>query len=138
MTSEPFESSLNEPSRVYAAGAVGQRHLEEPVALDREVERVAGLHQHALGELFLRRADFHAQADVLADRDLRRSDRRAGSAQLLVDQVLKVRQVVAEPGGVHVRQVVGDRVDVVLLRCHPAGRGEECSHHSGGGSLSSG
>src|SRR5579884_1326258 len=111
--------------------AVRHRDLEEPVALDRDVERVAGLLQRPLGERLLRGADLHAQTDVLSDRDDRRADRRAGRAHGLVDQVLESRLVRAEPGRVDVREVVADRVDVVLLSDHPGRGGVQCSHHDG-------
>ncbi len=49
----------------------------------------------------------------------------AGGFDGLVEQVLKVHAALLETGSVHVRQVVGDGVDVHLLGYHARRCGEQ-------------
>ena len=48
--------------------------------------------------------------------------RRASLSDRLINQILKIRPHFFETGGVHVRQVVSDDVDIRLLRHHPRTR----------------
>ncbi|MNC85141.1 hypothetical protein D3C83_07220 [compost metagenome] len=110
--------------------AARQRHLEEAVAFDREVERAAGAAHVAGGEVPRRRHRARAEAGLEADGRLaflRR--RRARRLDLLVDQVLELDAALLEAGRVHVREVVRDVVDVGLLRVHPARRRIKRSNH---------
>ena len=71
--------------------AVGQRHLEEALALDRDVERAVGRLHVAAGEVARGADGAGAEADLEADRRLgRRRVRRPGAAHLLVDEVLEL------------------------------------------------
>ena len=54
----------------------------------------------------------------------------AGDADGLVDEVLEIGAHLLEAGGVHVGQVVRDRVDVGLLAYHAAGGGPQASYHA--------
>ena len=47
----------------------------------------------------------------------------------LVKQILELDLALLEPGGVDVRQVVGDDVQVHLLGFHPGGGGVKCAQH---------
>jgi hypothetical protein len=53
----------------------------------------------------------------------------AGQALDLVEQVGELGAAALEGIRVHVRQVVGDRIDVDLLRRHPGGGGPHGSDH---------
>src|SRR6185312_1439472 len=85
--------------------------------VDRDVERVAGLLQVALREDPLGRHRPHAGADLQARRQvglLRRVGARL--AQRLVEEILEHRARALEAGRVDVGEVVGDDVDLRLLR----------------------
>src|SRR6185295_4963829 len=58
-----------------------------------------------------------------------RRSRRARNARLLVNQVLELHVALLEAGGVHVREIVRDGVDVGLLGIHAAGSGVERADH---------
>ena len=107
-----------------AGAAVGQLDLEEAVALDRDVEVVAGLLQVALAEVARRRRHARAQADLQPGRQLRLvAAGRAGLAQVLVHQVLEDHAAALVAVGADVGQVVGDGVQLELLAFH-AGLGD--------------
>ena len=53
-----------------------------------------------------------------------------GQAQRLVEQVLEIGPHLLEARGVHVGQVVGDRVDVELLARHARRGRPQGSHHT--------
>jgi hypothetical protein len=100
--------------------AVALGDLEEAVALDGEVERVAGLLQVALQEELDRARDLGAGADLQAGGHLLVGDRgRARLAQRRVQERAEVDAVPLERRGVHVRDVVRDRVDLGLLAIMP-------------------
>ena len=104
--------------------------LEESVALDDEVERIVRLLEVALAEDPLRGDGACAETDL----DARRNHRalralQARRAERLVEQVLEVHARLLEPGRVHVREVVRDRVEVQLLRLHAGRGGIECWDH---------
>ena len=74
-------------------------------------------------EIFLNRSRFHAETGLYARR--RYGVQTAGCARLflsLVQQVFELGARALEARRRHVRQVVGDRIHVLLLRLHP-GRG---------------
>ena len=107
-----------------------QRHLEESVALDREIQRVVGVPQVARAEVARGRDRAGAEAGLEADRRFRLLRRgRARGLDLLVDQILELDAALLEPGRVDVGQVVRHVVDVGLLRVHAAGRRVKCSNH---------
>jgi hypothetical protein len=110
--------------------AVGQRHLKEARALDGEVEGIAGLGVIALEVQALHRGGTRPEPDLDPGGELAvRRARRARRPQRLVEQVLEVGAALLEAGRVHVRQVVGDDVDVQLLRLHPGRGGVQGSDH---------
>src|SRR5581483_8497588 len=112
------------------ARAVGERHLEEPDALDRHVEGILRLVVVALHVETLHGGRSCAEADLDPRRRLRAvGARRAGRAERLVEEILEVGAALLEPRRVHVRQVVGDHVDVQLLRLHAGRRGVERADH---------
>src|SRR6185369_14035147 len=81
-----------------AGRAVGQLDLEEPVAADRDVERVGALLEVALAEVARGRDRARAEADLETRRQLGLvAARRAGLAHVLVHQVFedRVRALVA-------------------------------------------
>src|SRR5690606_11249818 len=94
-------------------GAVGALHFEEAVALDGEVEPLAGGVDLALGENLGGGGDAGAVADLDAGgHEVAAAGLGAGRARTLVEQILELDLAALEAGGVHVRQVVGDRVQV--------------------------
>ena len=112
-------------------GAVGALNLEEAIPLDRDVEFLAGLGELALREnLGGRRhpgavADFGARGHEIATAGI--GARSAGG--FLIEQILKLDLAALEAGGVHVREVVRDRVEIELLRLHAGGSGVERQIH---------
>ena len=110
-------------------GAVGPLHLKEPGALNGHIERVVGLVQRTLGHDDLGSRRLGAQADLQAGRDRGLALRRARGDQVLVDHVLKLQPQLAKAGGRGVGQVVGDGVQVHLLRAHAAGCCIQGSNH---------
>src|SRR5690606_11795002 len=100
-----------EPNR-----AIGALHLEEPVALDRDVELFPGVGELALGEDLRGRGDARTVADLDARRDeIAAAGIGARLARLLVKQILELDLAPLEAGGVHVGEVVRNRVQVELL-----------------------
>jgi hypothetical protein len=125
----PWALSLKEPAGV-ADGAVGPLDLEKPVALEGEVEFLTGGGELALGEDLGRGGDAGAVADLGAGGDeVAAAGVAARGAGLLVEHVLELDLAALEPGRVHVREVVGDRVEVELLGLHARGRGVEGEVH---------
>ena len=49
----------------------------------------------------------------------------ARDAAGLVDQVFKIRPDLFVPGGIHIGQVIGNRIDVELLSSHPGSGGPQ-------------
>ena len=94
------------------AFAARRLHGEEGVAADRDVERIAGLLHRALGEVEPGRAVLHeADAAVVAAKLVRARDRH----QVFVEDDV----VGLEAGGVQVRDVVRDDVELALKRDLP-------------------
>ena len=57
-----------------------------------------------------------------ACRNFRNGSRRSSRKHLmLVDKILKIGPVLLETKRIYVGQVVGDRIDLILLRHHTAG-----------------
>ena len=97
-----------------AGAAVGRPDAQEALALDGDVERLVRRAQRALGE---------AAAGVdRAPRRRRCARRRRRAAGLRVDEVAEADAHALVAGRVRVGQVVGDRVQALLLGGH-AGRG---------------
>ena len=90
---------------------------------------IVGLVQRALGRDDLGGRRFGAQADLQAGRDRGLALRRSRRDQILVDHVLKLQAQLAKAGGRGVGQVVGDRVQIHLLRAHAAGGCVQGSNH---------
>ena len=104
-------------------GAVGHLDLEEAFAADRDVEVVAGRRQRALAHQPRRADGLDAAADVDADGQdgALVGGLRADAAHVVVDQVLERGALLLVAGGAHVRDVVGDHLNVEFL-CRHAGR----------------
>ncbi len=111
-------------------GAVGQLDLEEALALDGDVQRVAGLRQVALGEDALGRHRAHAGAELQAGGNLRlRRAGGAGLAQGLVEQVLEHRPRPLEAVGADVGEVVRGDVELGLLGIEAGSGNPERADH---------
>ena len=93
--------------------------LKKAVAVDSPIERAVGLLEGALLEVGLRALDANAQADVDAGRRvLARAVLVTRQDIVAIEQILEVRPVLLEGRSVHVRQIVGDRVELGLQRVH--------------------
>ena len=95
------------------------------LALDRHVVAIVGLGQRALLGDPVDAAGLDAGADLDAGRGtgVGAAGDRAGPRDLLVEQVLELGPLPLEGGGVHVGDVIGDDIDIGLLREH-ARRGD--------------
>jgi hypothetical protein len=110
--------------------AVWLSHLEEALALNDEIERVIGLRELALREKNFVGGGAGTEPDLKAGgHDGLLSGGRARLNHALVEEILELRAAHLVPGGVGVGQVVGDIVDIHLLRGHPAGSTVECANH---------
>ena len=104
--------------------AVGQTDLEEAVALHGNVVFLLGRRDVAAGHHPRGAGGLHAGTDFDGRGHLRvlvRRD-RTGAAHVLVEEVLEVGLLALVASRPHVRDVVGDDLDVQLLG-HHAGRG---------------
>src|SRR5882672_5561153 len=102
--------------------AAGQRDLEESLAFNGEVERIARRAHVALQLDNLRSGGAAAETDLEARRYSRLlGGGRARHHQILVQQVLKLEAPTPKACCAGVGQVVGDRVEIQLLRLHSAG-----------------
>src|SRR5271157_2560005 len=110
--------------------AGGLLHLEESVALNHQVQRIAGLGEGSLAEDDLVRSGARAEAELQSGRhDGLLAGSRAGLQHALVHQVLELSAAHLVAYGVGIGQIVGDVIDVGFLRLHAAGGAVECSGH---------
>ena len=117
-----------------AAGVRGlprwQRHLKEPLALDSQVKRVAGLTEVALALHNLRSRGACSQPYLKTSCDRGLLGRcRTRHDHVLVNQIFKLQPPLAKPGGARVGQIVGHVLQIHFLRTHPAGAGVQGSQH---------
>ena len=104
--------------------AISALHLEETVTLNRDVEFFTRLRQLTLSKNLRSGGDTRAVADLDAGGDEIAAARvGAGGAGLLVEQILKLDLAPLETGRVHVRQIIGDGIQVELLGLHAGGSG---------------
>jgi hypothetical protein len=95
--------------------------LEEPVALDHDIEGLVGGDGGALVELDLGAADLDAQAHIEARGALVAVGvLDAGLGPLDIEQVLEVGAARLVPGGVGVGEVVGDDIEAGVEGLEPA------------------
>src|SRR5207244_1428449 len=93
--------------------AIRELHLEEAVALDNEVVRVARLAEITLGLNALDRGGARTQADLDPGGNLRAlRGGSPGGARILVDEILEVRAAALEARRIRVGEVVGDHVHI--------------------------
>jgi hypothetical protein len=105
-------------------------NFEEAFALNGDVELFARLVQLALGENLRGRSDTRTVTDLDAGRDdVAAACVGAGGAGLLVEEILKLDLAALEAGGVHVREIVRDRIQILLLSFHAGGGGVEGEIH---------
>jgi hypothetical protein len=124
VTSWPSRVGLEGAVAGVRGGAVGHQHLEEAAAVDGHVASAFGLGEVALRVDALGGDHVHAGADLQARRQAGLVRRLAAAlAQVLIDQVFEHRAAALEAGGAHVGQVVGDHVELRLLRVE-AGLGD--------------
>ena len=110
-------------------GAVRPLYLKESRALNRHIQRVVGLVQLALRVDDLGRRRLGAKADLQSGRDRVLALGRARRHEVLIHHVLKLQAQLAKTRGRRVGQIVGDRIQVQLLRAHAAGCGVQSSNH---------
>src|SRR6185312_11198414 len=92
----------------------------EALPVDRDIERVAGGLQRAVGEQSHGRDGANADTDLQAGGHLRElRGLRTGLPQLLIQQILEYGALAFEAVGADVGQVVRDHVDVELLSFQP-------------------
>src|SRR3981189_1442572 len=101
--------------------AAGQLHLEKSLAFNSQIERIAGRAHVALQLNDLRRGRTSAETDLQACRNRRLlGRRRSRHDHILVEQILKLEPPSPETGRAGVGQVVGDGIEIELLRLHAA------------------
>ena len=113
-----------------ADGAVRHQDLEKAAALDGDIEGIVGLDQVALGMLFLGSDHPHTGTERQSGRQqvvLR--CQAAGLADGLVDQILELRPVFLETGGVDVGQIIRDHGHPGLLRIQAGFGDPQCWIH---------
>src|SRR6202020_2691146 len=93
-----------------AESAVGHLDLEPAVALDSDVETIAGLMQRPLRHQPRRTDGLHAGAELDADREdfALVGGLRSDALDVLVEQILEFRALTLEAGRRHIRDVAGD------------------------------
>ena len=102
--------------------AVGHSDLEKAVAVNGDIQLVTGLVQLAIGEHSGSCHRAGTVAHLHTGRHLiAASGIGAGGAAGLVKHILELDLGFLESGGVHVRQVIGDHVQVHLLGLHSRG-----------------
>src|SRR5580765_3762119 len=104
--------------------AAGQVDLKKSLAFDGEIERIAGGVEITLQLDDLGSGGTSAKANLEARRDRSLLGRScSGHHHVLVQQILELQTAAAESGGAGIGQVVGDSVQIELLRLHAAGGG---------------
>src|SRR4051794_4423580 len=121
---------LDVRDRGRAGGRVGARDAEPaPVALERDVERVAGRLQRAGRHVVVDRAELDAEADLDGVRAALGGVRRGGAALQLREGLLERRALRLVAERVDVRDVVGRDVQHGLVDLEAANRGVHAAHH---------
>ena len=103
----------------------GRRVLddEEAASFDRHIERIVRRRERPLAELGL--DALHPRTETDGDpfrRVVALGVLRTGELDLAIEQVFEVRPPLFEGGGIHVRQIIGDDVELGFHRLH-SGRG---------------
>ncbi|MNP00463.1 hypothetical protein D3C76_922540 [compost metagenome] len=97
--------------------AVAGFHLEKALSGDGDVQRLSGVLDVAGGELFLRADNFDASTELNTRRRgvvlVKLTARRA---LILIEQIGEHYAIALKPGGVDVRQVIGDGAHLRVLR----------------------
>ena len=111
---------------------VRQKNLKKAAALNRKIQRIAGAAQVALDLHNFGVAGPRAEADLQTGSNggLLRG-RRTRHDFILINKVGELHAPRLKSGCAGVSQVVGDVVQVELLRGHTRCRGVECMKHSG-------
>ena len=100
------------------------------MAVDRHIQRIAGLLQIALLIGTIDAGGFHPETQLRA----RRHDGAgiagigAGLPHVLVQQILKFNPLALEARGRHIGDIVGNDFNIGLLSLHSGGRDIECEH----------
>ena len=102
---------------------------KNPAALNSQIQRVVGLVHIALGHDDLAGRGLRAEADLQSGGDRLLALRRSRRDQVLVDHVLKLQLPLAKADRRGVGEIVGDGVQIQLLRAHAAGGRIESSNH---------
>jgi hypothetical protein len=110
-------------------GAVRPLHLKKSGATDGHIVLIVRLVERTLGHDHLGGHRLGSQADLQPRRDRGLALRRPWGDQVLVNHVLKLKAQLAKARGGGVGQIVGDGVQVHLLRAHAAGCRVQCSNH---------
>src|SRR3954451_22798067 len=121
---------LDVVDRARARGRVGARDTEPAaVALERDVERVAGRLQRAGRHVVVDRAELHAEADLDGVRAALRGVRGGGAALQLRERLLEGRALGLVAERVDVGDVVGRDVQHRLVDLQAADCGIHAAHH---------
>src|SRR4051794_37358485 len=121
---------LDVRDRARAGGRVGARDAEPAaVALERDVERVAGRLQRARRHVVVDRAELDAEADLDGVRAALCGVRRGGAALQLREGLLERRALGLVAERVDVGDVVGRDVQHGLVDLEAANRGVHAAHH---------
>ncbi len=113
-----------------AESAVRHLDLEPAVALNGDVERIAGLLQRALRHQARRADGLNAGAELDADRQdvALVGGLRADALHVLIEQVLKLGALALEAGGRHVGDIAGDDLDLKVHGRHAGCRSIKRTH----------
>ncbi len=100
------------------------------LTFDGDIVAIVGLGQRALGADTINAASAHARADLNAGWRTRllTAGGGAGTRDLLVKQILKLRPLPLVSGRVHIGDVVRDDIDIGLLREHAGGSDGQGTH----------
>ncbi len=109
----------------------GREDLEISESLDGEVERVSGLLEVALRLQNLSGGGAGSEPNLHAGGDSLLGGGSAGRDHVLVDEILKLDAAFAESGSIGIGEIVGNVVQIGLLRGHATGGGIERTKHGG-------
>jgi hypothetical protein len=109
---------------------VGQKDLEKSLALDGQVERVAGSGEVALGldDFCFRGPSTETYLQTRRDRGLLGCG-GAGHDFILIQKVSEIDLTLLKPRGTGVGEIVSDVVQIQLLSGHPTGGRVEGTKH---------